>query len=48
MQQEVTCETKGDSSATKSILLLTMVVLPVTAIAVGSTSTARTTLQQRY
>jgi hypothetical protein len=35
MQQEVARETKRDSSAMKSIGLLTMVFLPATAIAVS-------------
>lgn len=35
MQRQVARETKKDSSAMKSISLLTMVFLPATAIAVG-------------
>ena len=35
MQQQIARETKRDSSAMKSISLLTMVFLPATAIAVG-------------
>lgn len=35
MQQHIARETKRDSSAMKSISLLTMVFLPATAIAVG-------------
>jgi hypothetical protein len=36
MQQQIARETKRDSSAMKSLLLLTMVFLPTTAIAVSA------------
>jgi len=38
MQQQIARETKRDSSALKSISLLTMVFLPATAIAVSQIS----------